>query len=105
MEACIKRRVSGALFVQLGVLHNKVRRLVAAAVQHHENHHKQGTHFHYVGGNPVHRCYEDSSCWRLLAHLASAAFFAMADLSSGVSFSAGALPPLLAPDGGSSTAI
>jgi hypothetical protein len=37
--------------------------------------------------------YEDSSCCRFLAHLAWAAFFAMADLSSGVSFSARAFPP------------
>ncbi len=30
-------------------------------------------------------CYEDSSRWRFLAHLAWAAFFAMADLSAGAS--------------------
>ncbi len=47
--------------------------------------------------------YEDSCC-RLLAHLAWAAFFAMADLSSGESFAARAFPPLLAPSFPSATA-
>jgi hypothetical protein len=50
-------------------------------------------------------CYEDSSsCWRFLAHLASAAFLAISLRRSGDSFSARALPPLLAPSFPSATA-
>jgi hypothetical protein len=59
------------------------------------HHLRAGFSFFAVGTRPV-VCYDDSSsCWRLLAHLASAAFLAIADLCSGVSFSARALPPFI----------
>jgi hypothetical protein len=47
---------------------------------------------------------QDSSCWRFLAHRASAAFLAISFRRSGDSFSARALPPLRPPSLPSSTA-